>query len=184
MEHERNPRNVTTAYTYDSNSNMQTVTTGGEGWSFKQPGTGTEEEVTFEISAYDVFTRLISVQNDNYIARYKYNADGLRTSKTVTQGETTTSTKFLYESGEVTLELDDAGAQTAYNVYGNGSIISRKTAQGTDYYIYNGRGDVVQLTNTWGAVTVTYDYDAFGNLLDAQVGDTNPFRYCGEYWDF
>jgi len=32
-------------------------------------------------------------------------------------------------------------------------------------------------------VTATYDYDAFGNLLS--VNDhLNPFRYCGEYWDY
>ena len=33
-------------------------------------------------------------------------------------------------------------------------------------------------------VTLSYHYDAFGNLLDEDaVYDTNPFRYCGEYWD-
>jgi len=49
--------------------------------------------------------------------------------------------------------------------------------------LYNGRGDVVQLTNSAGNVTATYDYDAFGNLLS--VNDhPNPFRYCGEYWDY
>jgi len=123
------------------------------------------------------------VQNDNYIAGYAYNADGLRISKDVTNDGVTTSTKFLYESGYITLEMDGAGAQAAYNVYGGSSIISRKTAQGTLYYLYNGHGDVVQLTNAWGGVTASYDYDAFGNLIEAYNNDLNPFRYCGEYFD-
>ncbi|MDL2288354.1 RHS repeat-associated core domain-containing protein [Oscillospiraceae bacterium OttesenSCG-928-F05] len=30
----------------------------------------------------------------------------------------------------------------------------------------------------------SYDYDAFGNEKAPDVGDVNPFRYCGEYFDF
>jgi len=30
---------------------------------------------------------------------------------------------------------------------------------------------------------VVYDYDAFGNLIEEHANDTNPFRYCGEYFD-
>ena len=60
-------------------------------------------------------------------------------------------------------------------------MISRKTSQGTSYYLYNGRGDVVQLTAASGIITAEYDYDAFGNLLMEYMQDTNPFRYCGEY---
>ena len=32
-------------------------------------------------------------------------------------------------------------------------------------------------------VTKTYDYDAFGNEAEPSDADTNPFRYCGEYYD-
>ena len=108
-------------------------------------------------------------------------------SKEVTNGSGTTTARFLYEGGLITLELDGAGNQTAYNVYGGDSIISRKTARGTEYYLYNGRGDVVQLTGPSGAITTEYDYDAFGNMLEewCYLGyDKNPFRYCCEYWDF
>ena len=53
----------------------------------------------------------------------------------------------------------------------------------SEYYIYNAHGDVVSLTSTAGIVTKTYDYDAFGNEADPSDADTNPFRYCGEYYD-
>lgn len=39
------------------------------------------------------------------------------------------------------------------------------------------------MLNDSGAVTKTYDYDAYGNELSRDLNDTNPFRYCGEYYD-
>ena len=156
---------------------------GSQSYALSSPGYGSGDEVTYELSGYDTFGQLISVRNDLCIAEYEYNTDGLRISKSVTEEGVTTTTEFLYESGNITLELDSAGARAAHNVYGGDGVISRKTAQGARYYLYNGRGDVVQLTNVNGNVMETYDYDAFGNLLTGYLSDTNPFRYCGEYWD-
>lgn len=51
------------------------------------------------------------------------------------------------------------------------------------YYLYNGHGDVVQLYNGSGTLTREYDYDAFGNEVSPNAGDTNPFRYAGQYFD-
>jgi YD repeat-containing protein len=142
----------TTNFYYDNNGNQisKLVSTiadadGGEAYSLIQPGTGEGDEITFELDRYNTIGQLISVQNDLCMAASTYNADGLRASKEVTKGGVATTTRFLYEGDLVTLEMNGSGAQTAYNVYGDDSIISRKTAQGTDYYLYNGRGDVVQL---------------------------------------
>ena len=41
----------------------------------------------------------------------------------------------------------------------------------------------MQLTNTNGELTKNYNYDAFGNEHGLDEDDTNPFRYCGEYYD-
>jgi hypothetical protein len=54
---------------------------------------------------------------------------------------------------------------------------------GSQYYSFNVHGDVVQLTNSSGTVTKDYRYDTFGVKVDPQGADTNPWRYCGEYWD-
>ena len=50
-------------------------------------------------------------------------------------------------------------------------------------YTYNAHGDVVQRTDSTGAVTKTYTYDAFGVEQAPDSTDPNPFRYCGEYFD-
>ena len=51
------------------------------------------------------------------------------------------------------------------------------------YYVYNGHRDVVNLVSVDGQITKTYDYDAFGVERDIDDEDSNPFRYCGEYYD-
>ena len=43
--------------------------------------------------------------------------------------------------------------------------------------------DVTQLTDLSGEVTRDYDYDPYGVQLTDAMGDTNPFRYKGEYFD-
>ena len=47
----------------------------------------------------------------------------------------------------------------------------------------NGHGDVTALVNSAGAITKSYTYDAFGVEQYPDPNDTNPFRYCGEYYD-
>ncbi|WP_425516137.1 RHS repeat-associated core domain-containing protein [Ligaoa zhengdingensis] len=42
---------------------------------------------------------------------------------------------------------------------------------------------MVQLTDATGTVTQEYEYDAFGNEQNPSANDTNPLRYCGEYFD-
>ncbi|WP_145997725.1 RHS repeat-associated core domain-containing protein [Marasmitruncus massiliensis] len=42
---------------------------------------------------------------------------------------------------------------------------------------------VIQRTDVWGNVLKTCRYDAFGNEQNPEKLDSNPFRYCGEYFD-
>ena len=61
--------------------------------------------------------------------------------------------------------------------------INRTHSSEGEFYQYNGHGDVVQLTDSIGTIVQHYEYDAFGNEVDPSASDTNPFRYCGEYFD-
>lgn len=42
---------------------------------------------------------------------------------------------------------------------------------------------MVNLTDSTGAITKSYTYDAFGVEKNIDDTDTNAFRYCGEYYD-
>ena len=54
-----------------------------------------------------------------------------------------------------------------------------------DYrYVLNAHGDVIALVSKTGStVAKYYEYDAFGNELAPDESDTNPYRYCSEYFD-
>jgi YD repeat-containing protein len=47
------------------------------------------------------------------------------------------------------------------------------------YYVTDPHGNVVQLTDESGKVTKIYEYDSFGNEVNPDSKDENPFRYWG-----
>src|SRR5438045_7923990 len=52
-----------------------------------------------------------------------------------------------------------------------------------NFYGFDGHGSVRQLTDRFGAVSDTYTYDAFGNLLTATGTTPNNFKFDGEQFD-
>jgi RHS repeat-associated protein len=105
---------------------------------------------------------------------YVYKSDGLRYNK-ATNGTTTT---HIWDGANIAAELTGSTVTT----YVRGINLITKGG-GSQYYSFNVHGDVMQLTNSSGTVTKDYRYDAFGVEVDPQGTDTNPWRYCGEYWD-
>jgi RHS repeat-associated protein len=176
-------RGLTTAeYPYDKNGNQISKTTfkGGIGSGSEEAGVyvlglnrpAPREDYTIEINEYDVFNRLTKVQNDEGTSVYAYKADGLRLSKDVNGAKTT----HVWDGANIVLEF---GATN--DVYLRGINLIKSTNQG--YYLFNAHGDVVQRTNASGSVTKAYVYDAFGVETNPDAADTNPFRYCAEYFD-
>jgi len=53
----------------------------------------------------------------------------------------------------------------------------------TYYYLYNGHGDVVQITDTSGNIVNSYDYDVWGNFLKKEETIENHFTYFGQIYD-
>lgn len=51
------------------------------------------------------------------------------------------------------------------------------------FYGYGGQGSVRFLTDASGAVTDTYDYDAFGNMLGGGGATPNLYLYQGEQYE-
>ena len=91
---------------------------------------------------------------------------------------------FLLDGSNVVAETKN-NTTTNY-IRGVSGIIS-SSIQGTNnttkYYLSDGHGNVTNLTDSSGAVVKTYSYDAFGVEENINSTDTNPFRYCGEYYD-
>jgi RHS repeat-associated protein len=173
-------------YTYDGNNcigykiNHHSVTTDHVTYSHDANGnllsetTNTGETTTYR---YNRFNQLIGTSSASGILSYSYNAKGIRTGKQ----SNLSCISYLLDGGQVAAELSGNTVTSVY-LYG-ANRISRIRSHSTDYYLYNAHGDVVQLTNPSGAVTKTYEYDAFGNESVKDIYDGNPFRYCGEYYD-
>ena len=148
-------------YTYDDNGNLLRK--------------GTVDGA--ELYEYNGFNQLVVFKQGDGGAAYGYNASGIRVSKQV--GET--YTYYLLDGGDVVAECEDGLFSAIYTRGVN--LIYRLTMDGVDYYLHDAHGDVVALTDDFGAVTKRYAYDAFGNEENPEDSDTNPFRYCGEYFD-
>ncbi|MBQ7033917.1 MAG: hypothetical protein IJN25_09710 [Clostridia bacterium] len=125
---------------------------------------------------FDGLGRMTGLTEDGKTIAYTYNGDGQRVSKTV-DGVTT---QYVWDGDYIVMEK--TGNSTTVYKRGNRLFANEKDGIKT-FYRYNARGDVVQLTNASYAVTKTYRYDAFGNEQNIDANDTNPFRYCGEYFD-
>jgi RHS repeat-associated protein len=137
-----------------------------------------------------------------------YDGDGNRVQKTVAG----VTTKYLVDTQSPT-----GYAQVVYETFNGSTSASREISRifvyglerisqfrsyvlnsashtQTSYYVYDGHGSTRALTDPIGAVTDTYDYDAFGNLIHSSFsgippGGTAPaptpneFLFAGEQFD-
>jgi RHS repeat-associated protein len=154
--------------TYDNNGN--TLTTGGK---------------TF---TYDAENHLTGMSVSGTTVGIVYDAFGNRVSKTI-NGVTT---KYLVEDDvnptgypQVMEEIVGGSVERTYT-YGlqrisQDQLISSTWA--TSFYGYDGAGSVRQLTNSAGATTDTYDYDAFGNEVNHTGTTPNNYLYRAEQYD-
>jgi|GEM_PF-5601760 RHS repeat-associated protein len=82
-------------------------------------------------------------------------------------------------------ELQGSVVSRTYS-YGLSQINEQQTLAGTpttSFYGFDGHGSVRFLTSSTGAVTDTYDYDAFGNLIASTGSTPNNYRFAGEQFD-
>jgi RHS repeat-associated protein len=116
-----------------------------------------------------------------------YDGDGNRVSKTANGVTTQYLVDDMNPTGypQVVEELV-SGAVTRQYTYGMQRVSQNQlisNAWTVSFYGYDGGGNVRNLTNSAGAVTDEYEYDAFGNAF-TKVGSTpNVYLYRGEQYD-
>jgi RHS repeat-associated protein len=83
---------------------------------------------------------------------------------------------------QVVAEYNGDGSLIADYAFGLDRICMRR--EGNTYtYASDGQGSIRQITNSAGTVTDTYDYYAFGEVLNRTGTTQNEFTYTGEQWD-
>ena len=196
-------------YTYDNGGNILSVTKNGTAiktygytdteWKDKMTvfngQTITYDDIGNPLQYRDGYNftwsngrQLTGVINGTNSYSYAYNADGLRTSKTVNG----TTTNYYWANG--VLQAQKTGDEYIVFLYDeNGSAYGLLLKNGTTeeyyYYIYNAQGDVIGILNSAGTQVVSYEYGAWGEILSVTgtmadtIGQKNPLRYRGYYYD-
>src|SRR6266436_9740028 len=117
----------------------------------------------------------------------RVDGDGNRTVKTVNGVTTRYLVNDLNPTGyaQVVEEIVGAAVQRTYT-YGSQRISQDQFISGAwvpSFYGYDGSGSVRQLTDATGAVTDTYDYDAWGNSFGSAGSTPNVYLYSSEQYD-
>jgi RHS repeat-associated protein len=149
-----------TTYAYDNNGNQAGRTT--------LSGT--------DMFVYDYDNRLTSSTIAGAASLSTYNGDGLRMSHTPA-GQVAVNYAWDVAAGLPVVLQDNTNTY----VYGLDLISATDNAGVQTYFLYDGLGSTVNLTNGSGAATASYSYDVFGALRSG--GGTNQWLFTGEQRD-
>ena len=176
--------NGTTTYSYDNNGSQTEVSS----------PTGTTTNV------YDLQDRLVSVFNKNTSgvvtssATYVYDDAGNRIEETTVTGTNSpVTTYFLVDTqtqtgyAQVIEQSTTVGTPTVSYVWGL-NLIAQNNSTGTNvgnyYFIVDGHGSTVALTDGSGNVVQTFHYDGFGNALGFTPSTAiTQYLYTQQYYD-
>ena len=183
-------------YTYDKLNRIATVsgTKGADSYyeydyrgnrkaNFEETNFLSEENAEF---LYNEQNKLYYANVVNDTTNIEYSSNGYRYVKQINNDE---PVFYIYDiSGRLVAE---AKAQTggvvpvSHYVWGPDRVLAKidKTNNTTYYYLYNGHGDVVQITDVSGVIKNTYDYDVWGNFISKHETIENPFTYFGQTYD-
>lgn len=107
-----------------------------------------------------------------------------------TQDERTkaANTTFTNGFGGLTIASEPGllgGSNTYYTRDDRGNLIGQRLPGGTYYYLFDGLGSVVALTDLNGAAANRYAYDPYGNPIATGTSGSiaNPWRFAGGYYD-
>ncbi len=139
---------------------------------------------------YDFQNRLKSMTNsaNGVAATLMYDGDGNRVQKVLGSG---TTTRYLVDDlnptgyAQVVEELTNGSVARTYT-YGLQRINQNQVLNNVwtaSFYNYDGMGSVRMLTDITGAVTDTYDYDGWGNIVSSTGSTPNVYFYRGEQFD-
>jgi len=163
---------------YNANDQLSTDTYDNDGNTTASNGLG---------YAYDFENHLIQQGGISIV----YDGDGNRVSKTVagvtTQYMVDTQNPTGYAQVVQEITTNSAGTSTVAYICGLERISQRRDPEGQprqiSWYVYDGHGSVRALADQTSAVTDTYDYDAFGNLIHSTGTTPNNYLFAGEQFD-
>ncbi len=165
-------------YTYDSiwkdlltSYNGQSITYDAQGNPLSYLGHTLTWENGRQLKSYDSNT-------------YTYNANGIRTSKTIGV------VKLTYMLDGAKIQKETWGENTLTTLWDNeDSLCGIRYADESYFFLKNLQGDIIAIADKDGVVVARYSYDAWGvctivsDTSGVNIATVNPFRYRGYYYD-
>jgi RHS repeat-associated protein len=175
------PTAGTTTYSVGTDNRLNSISqTGSPTLSITHDGDGNITKKGSSTYSYDLEDNLSSYNGNGLNMTAIYDAFGNRRSVT----RNGTETRYVLDiNGLATVLAETNSSDVVQNYYIHGmGLAVRVKADGTMHY-YHGdfRGSTVAMTNASQTITHKYQYDEFGNLLNSQEADPNPFKYAGGY---
>ena len=195
---------VATSYAYNSANNItqagnktfvydtqgRLVQVGGDTFSYDTMG----NPIVYKgnLFTWEQGRKLASGTLNNNDFKYDYDGNGMRFRKVVNDA----TTEYYYNGDQLIME--SRNGLRIYYIYGETGIeglIYGSDTRGIAYsFDKNTLGDIVALRDEDGNVVATYEYDAWGNVTvydewgdrntsASFIGNINPIRYRGYYYD-
>ena len=193
-------KNGSSSYGLDPVGNRESLTSGLSGissgsWVYNvddQPSSESYDQngnvlvTSGKTFAYDSQNHLTSMNGG--AVQVLYDGEGNRVAKSVNGVVTRYLVDDLNPTGypQVVEELAGNGALQREYTYGLQRISENQVISNTwtpSFYQYDGGGSTRLLTNAAGAVTDSYEYDAFGNEISNAGSTPNEYLYRGEQYD-
>ena len=133
--------------------------------------------------------RLKQIVDGTNTFTYSYNEQGLRTKKNINGVET------KYHLQGLNIIAEEKNGQTMHYAYNEqNQLVGFEHQQSKYFYVRDLLGVIRNVIDINGNIVVTYKYDAWGNhkVYDSSnaentsssfIGNINPFRYKGYYYD-
>ncbi len=122
-----------------------------------------------------------ATRSDGIKISYTYNAEGLRTGKTIRN----VPFKYYWNGNKLTGQT--WGGNSMYFRYDGDTPIGFEFNGMEYYYVTNLQGDIIAILDSNGTCLAEYEYDAWGNCTVTKDTNTiaylNPLRYRGYYYD-
>ena len=163
---------LVTSCSYDADGNTLTVT-----------GSGSASSATY---TWDPRGRMIGATTGGNTVSYQYNDSDDRIAETVNDQ----TTKFLNDPNQaydqVLEEYAQSGVLAATYISGIDLLFEDQIQNGVgtlSYYATDNLASTRALTSSAGAVTDTFSYDAYGNLIASSGMPVNPYLFTGQRFD-
>lgn len=172
-----------TVYTYGTSA-WKDLLTGFGDQSISYDAQGNPTSYLGHTLTWEKGRQLKSFDNNTYT----YNANGIRTSKTVN------GVKHTYTLDGTKILRETWGGNTLIPLYDNEDSVCGIIYNNEPFYLQkNLQGDVIAIVDRDSEMVARYSYDAWGAVTKAEtytgltdgvdIATVNPFRYRGYYYD-